>query len=251
MPADEELETLPANALLLVSVIGALSRTGATSSPKSDDVGWMIGQDASWVHRHGRLLKHGAGLGLATLSMNGHCFLSSTGEALARRLRSAEPDAGPPASCHCCGAERAGPCIHGRQLCGCGLVAQWCPDHVPGLQRPEVPSRSRRAQHTGMWFQATNCRRGLARCPGPEAVSETCDGTPLMAGLPVLVSYGSGARHLLGDTEGTVEASANGVAMVSWPAVGGRSAMEADIVKAGDLVLSGALDMTGLSGLCD
>lgn len=246
---EDQIGQLAPNALLIVAVIDALQSTGSTASPKSDVVGWMAGRrDGAWVHRHGKDLDATEGLGLATLSVNGHCFLTRDGHELAARLRSGPPTSEPPARCSC-GAGREGPCMGGRQLFSCGVVSQFCPDAVPGLPKAEIAPRSRKAQHEGVWFTPNGCpvyaaRRGR----GPaERFSETFDGTRLVPGLPVLASHGSGARHLYGEEEGTVLAAAGGTALVSWPAVRGRPAVVADIVGGHQLVLPGALDLSGLT----
>ena len=248
MATDEQIGCLAPNALLILSVIGARNGPGSTSSPKSDEIGAAVRQTAAWVHRHGKGLE---AAGLATLSPNGHCFLSADGMSLARRLR-ADPEVRPePEGCRC-GSAKAGPCVNGRQLYECGRVLQWCPDRVPGLPRAEVSPRSEHAQHRGVWFAATPCPQALIRRYGdlPDTHA-TADGTVLLAGLPVVASHGSGARHRFGAAEGTVIAAASGTALVSWPATVQGPAAEAEIMPGRHLVLAGALDFTGLSSYQD
>lgn len=270
---------LTPNALLVVAAIDALNGTGVTSSPKSDDVAWAVGKDAAWVHRHGNVLcgifgwhevPRGEGadadafdelaatpeaqrmarperepvrwaLRIADLSPNGHCSLSTFGQGLARKLRSARPAQPAPASCRRCGAAPAGEVVAGRQIYACGRVDQWCPDAIPDMERAQVPARSRKAQHEGMWFRAMPCSGSKRR------TDVTADGSPLAVGLQVSASFGSGAHQRYGQVAGTVRAHASGVALVDWPETERGGALTGDAILGERLVVPGAPDPTGLS----
>lgn len=250
MPERVDPGSLSPNALLILLAIDALESNGIISSPKSDDVGALLGTNAAWVHRHGKHLES-PGYGapsFATLSSNGHCFTNDAGKDLARLLRcGAPPDVEPPTNCGC-GCGQAGGCIGGRQIYECGIVKQWCPDHVPGLDKPEIAPRSRKAQHEGVWISVTPCMESRLRRYGREVpANDTSDGTNLLPGLPVTANLGSNAKQVYMQVEGVVMAAAAGIALVSWPSSVGGPAVEAEIFRASQLILPGALDTTGLS----
>jgi hypothetical protein len=243
MADDEAREGLTPNAILILLAVDA-SRVVGRASSKSDGVAWTLGKDAAWMHRHGKAI---AGPdGLVDLSPNGHVSTTARGKAVARRLRALPPASPPPDACRC-GAGRRGPCVGGRQMFGCGKVAQWCPDSVPWLPPVEIAARSRRAHHDGLWFEASPCGRLRLSYGRTAPRSETSDGTPLVPGLPVEMNHGSGQKHRLGGEVGEVVAAAEGKALVSWPASFERSALEAEIVDSVHLVVPGMVDETGLS----
>ena len=243
---------LTPNALLVISAISGLGRTGQ-ASPKSDDAGWAVGTNAAWVRRHGRALQvhydgtAGGHVGFADLSVNGHCSLTRDGMALASLLRTAVPDREPRAGCSGCGRPRVASVHSGRQLYACGNVAQWCPAAVPGLDAPEIPARSRKSQHDGTWHRVTGCG-GLRRMSRNEIEeSRTSDGRALGPGSPVTVNHGSPAKGRMGDLRGIVAAAANGTVLVDWEACEGRGEILGDVFAATELATPGVPDATGLS----
>lgn len=243
------------NALLIIAALDALRRH-VGPSPKTDEVGASLKKNAGWVRRHGAPLD----LHLATLSTNGHCFLGEEGLRVARALREGVPSAPPPARCGWCGSLPAGPVLAGRQLYACGRVMQWCPDHIPGLPKAEVPKRSAKFQHSGTWLRASGCCKHFHRHPSAfdhdaTHVVATSDGQEIRPGALVSANHGSGFHDLYGRVVGTVVAVAAGTVLVDWPQVAFERwdgphvvpAVRSDIVDARHLITPGAPDETGLS----
>lgn len=235
-------ETLLPNALLIVAAIDAAQLTGSHFSRMSGEIGHMVGKNAPWVRRHGKPIdsdwRDDAAPRWADLSRNGYCSLRRDGIILARLLRLAEPGEQPPQCCWWCGSSsRPVGDIYGcRQLYSCGSVRQWCPDHVPGLPKPEIPPRLRSAQHQGVWFLAFPCSKARRSFDRPNVTS---DGVEPLPGMLVALNRGSGAHGLY--QTGTVLAAASGTALVSWPD------LPADIVETDQLITPGAKDDTGLT----
>ena len=261
MPVDfAHVTNLTPNALAIIAAIGALDFIDHTSSPKTYQVGAALGQNEAWVRRHGKAVNttthvRNGSPRLADLSANGHCSLESDGKELARLLR-CTPATEPPARCGACGAPPVGKVHAGRQLFACGLVRQFCPDHVPGYPRAEVSPRSMKAQHTGMWFVASRCGGNYqggrwpswARWERDVRTSLSVDNVELVPGAIVSASRGSNnafARY--GNVRGEVLEAANGTALVSWPAVGDHPAVEAEIMAVTSLITPGAPDPSCLS----
>jgi hypothetical protein len=244
-------DALLPNALLVIAALDALNGPEFTCSAKTDNIGSAVGKNAAWVRRHAAAAapageRYWSSEHFLSLSPNGHSSVTPKGRAVARLLRAAPPAEPPRAACPHCGAARVGDVHGGRQLYACGRVMQWCPASLPGSAAPEVPARSKKAQHNGTWFRACGC--GWNR-PGywnawhdkPSERTSSSDGMELRPGAPVSANMGSAAFGSHGGRTGVVWAAANGTVLVDW------DDDEAAIFAARGLLTPGAPDETGLS----
>ena len=239
------------NTLLVLSALDALDTHGSPTGTKH--VAWSLGKSRGWVRRYGEAVddRNGEGASLCHLSVNGSCSMLREGRALAALLRTSVPSVPPQSGCYRCGSGRVGGVHHARALYACGAVWQWCPPGVSGGPAYDMPARSRKSQHTGTWFPAAVCGRSGYRSLLPEKEAGTCDGVALTPGMSVWAGHASGMLPAYAEVDGTVLDGANGVALVSWPAVGDNPAVAAAIMPHQTLVSPGGRDGTNLSAYQD
>jgi hypothetical protein len=218
------------NALAILVAMSSIPELKGTM--QTDDVGYALMKNASWVLRYGRILEQH---GLAHFSRNGHCWLERKGEIEALALLDV-PCPPPPSTDYLPGPTLVGSraLYRGHDNHHQDHVYQYVPAALPGYAPVDLPPRAKSAHHKGCWIEIGALHHRFVT---------DLNFRTLEVNQKIDVGAGAGLERGRRITNARLAALSKGIALVALP--GGEH--PARMVRTSMLLQPGAPDPTALN----